>query len=46
MDLLECYTFKDANDWESNFTRIQPQGNLKLLNNLEILSNLIPQSKP
>ena len=46
MNLLECYNFEEDIDKENGFTWIQPQGYLKLIDNLKILSNLIPHSKP
>ena len=46
MDPLECYTFEEAIDKETGFTRSQPQEYLKLLDNIKILSDLIPHSNP
>ena len=46
MDPLECYTFKEAIDKETSFTRSQSKEYLKLLGNLKIISNLVPHYKP
>ena len=45
MDQFECYTFKKAIDNESRFTRIQPQGYYKLIDNIQRVGNLISNSK-
>ena len=38
---FECYTFEEATDQETGFTRIQPQGYYKLIDNLQRLYKMI-----
>ena len=41
MDPFECYTFKEAIDHKTCFTRSQPQGYYRFINNLKMVGNLL-----
>ena len=45
MDQLKYYTLEEDIDHETSFTRIQPQGHYKLIDNLQRVGNLISNSK-
>ena len=43
---LKCYTYKEAIDNKTGFTRIQPQGYSRLFNNVQRVGNLIYKYQP
>ena len=45
MDPFECYTFKEVINHENGFTRNQPQGSYKLIDNIHRVFDLISNSK-
>ena len=41
MDPFECFTFKEAIDHETGFTRSHPQGYHTLIHNIQMVGNLM-----